>query len=158
MCGRTYASSSAARLEKTAKSISSHVHGAHVHMVPNLDIPFEQCVSPGGKLPVLRMVDSCAAPSSSSVKSEPSLEVQTMTWGLVPHFTKPSSRPPNHYSMFNCRSESSKIFALSLSCTFPTLSTCQAQPFFPSIIKPHHSAREAFLSKPTEKKSMCGIL
>ncbi|OAY79647.1 putative SOS response-associated peptidase YoaM, partial [Ananas comosus] len=55
-------------------------------------------VSPGACLPVVR---------KAAVGEEAAPAIHCMKWGLVPSFTKKTDKP-DHYKMFNARSESIK--------------------------------------------------
>lgn len=55
-------------------------------------------VSPGFNMPVVRREDDASAESDGHV-------VHCMKWGLIPSFTKKTDKP-DHYKMFNARSES----------------------------------------------------
>ncbi|KAK9944611.1 hypothetical protein M0R45_010171 [Rubus argutus] len=54
-------------------------------------------VSPGANLPVVRRADGA--------DGEEGVVLQCMKWGLIPSFTKKTEKP-DHYRMFNARSES----------------------------------------------------
>ncbi|CAH9140675.1 unnamed protein product [Cuscuta epithymum] len=93
MCGRTRCT-----LRVDDFPLACHVSGRRVRQV-NLDrYRPSYNVSPGFNVPVVRREES---------PNEDGAVVHCMKWGLIPSFTKQNEKP-DHYKMFNARSESIK--------------------------------------------------
>lgn len=97
MCGRARCSASRKRLEEF---VTSHFGDSHGHtndtMIANYSPSYN--MSPGNYLPViLRKHDD--------VTCKDTVELSAFKWGLIPSFTQKNAERPDHYRMFNCRSE-----------------------------------------------------
>ncbi|XP_010244070.1 PREDICTED: uncharacterized protein LOC104587981 [Nelumbo nucifera] len=93
MCGRTRCT---LRAEDIPRACC--VDGASVRTVDVNRYRPSFNVSPGSDLPVVRRDEACGGESEGAV-------LHCMKWGLVPSFTKKTEKP-DHYRMFNARSES----------------------------------------------------
>lgn len=85
MCGRTRCTLGRAQLERVVPGTQRWINEAS----------YEPChnAAPGRDLPIIHQT------------AEGEVVIETARWGLVPAFTKPTDKP-NHWSMFNARSES----------------------------------------------------
>ncbi|VFR00643.1 unnamed protein product [Cuscuta campestris] len=93
MCGRTRCT---LRVDDYPRAC--HVSGRRVRQLDLNRYRPSYNVSPGFNVPVVRREDG---PDDDGVV------LHCMKWGLIPSFTKPNEKP-DHYKMFNARSESIK--------------------------------------------------
>ncbi|KAM3683556.1 hypothetical protein ACJW31_12G156800 [Castanea mollissima] len=107
MCGRSRCTLRADDIPRACYRNNSSVRNLHMDRYrPSYN------VSPGHHLPVVRREQgsssSAAAASAAAaavVSESDGVVVHCMKWGLIPSFTKKSDKP-DHYKMFNARSES----------------------------------------------------
>ncbi|KAF4367570.1 uncharacterized protein LOC115712155 [Cannabis sativa] len=90
MCGRARCTMRADDIPRACRRNDGPVRTLHIDRYrPSYN------VSPGSNIPVIRREDG----------SDGGVVLQCMKWGLIPSFTKKTDKP-DHYKMFNARSES----------------------------------------------------
>ena len=94
MCGRARCSVSRKCLEEY---VGTHFRDVQCHTDDSMFSKYSPSynISPGHFLPVI----------VRNQDHNGSLELSAFKWGLVPNFTNTATEKPDHYRMFNCRSE-----------------------------------------------------
>ncbi|KAM3731354.1 hypothetical protein ACB098_12G157000 [Castanea mollissima] len=100
MCGRSRCTLRADDIPRACYRNNSSVRNLHMDRYrPSYN------VSPGHHLPVVRREQGSSSSAAAAVSESDGVVVHCMKWGLIPSFTKKSDKP-DHYKMFNARSES----------------------------------------------------